>query len=481
VTGPIRLTIEEVHQDGCTDNLDGSDFYADVNVAGQAQRFGKIDDEDDLVNPSGWTLEKIVDVNAMPTATVSIDLWEFDGFFNFEDDHCDINPASGLPLTMSVPLIGCTVTGDATGACNTTITSKGNDEGDGDAEIKFRIEVDEPSSAPGITVRCTHEPLWPKPGDDVTIKVESLDGAVQVADGVDHSKVADAVEVWVTERTGPDLNLPNRSNAEHIVNDVPAGDLLYGCRVRDDGASVFTGWRRTRVGPPQEGKAIPVLYTGDRKSRVDIVFVADTDSYSAADDSDFLEDAGDVIRDAYYGQIDFLENQDKINFWLADTVGDMDRVPNPADPPNPICMLTPPSNFATDYSWRDAGAILHTDVLRDCANNRLFSSEPTSLAVVLHETGHQPFGMADEYCCDGGYFENPPNPNLWDSLAECQSDAPDLGRVAGDCRTFTDTGGTDWMLSDPAANDLMNDNGLPQAGDLRRMNWFYGNCVAEKC
>ena len=48
---------------------------------------------------------------------------------------------------------------------------------------------------------------------------------------------------------------------------------------------------------------------------------------------------------------------------------------------------------------------MHKDDFRDCApgGQRLFSSEPTSIGTVLHETGHRPFGLADEYCCDGGY------------------------------------------------------------------------------
>jgi hypothetical protein len=135
--------------------------------------------------------------------------------------------------------------------------------------------------------------------------------------------------------------------------------------------------------------------------------------------------------------------------------------------------------------WRDSGAVLHRDSFRDCANSGVFSSEPTSLGTVLHETGHSPFGLADEYCCDGGYFENSPNPDLWDTLGECQSDATALGRPTTDCRTITDSRPTpakNWYTSEPTPNDLMNGNRRPpQAADIRRMDWFFGNCAAGKC
>jgi hypothetical protein len=497
-TVTLRVVIEHVDEDGCTDSTSGSDFYARIVIAGQAFNFGPIDGED-VISPN-WTAQKVLDVDVASSASVVITLAESDGFLNFGDDECDIAPNGGTDLDLTVTLIPCSVAGDASGLCAMPINTNGNGEEDGNAELRFRVEVDVPAATPGLAVRCTHSPLWPQPGDNVTITIESLDGTVQVGDTmvdlsfgppgpplVDHKKIADDLEIWVTDPAGPDLDVANKSTDSFVVNAVPAGDLVYGCVVKEDADIVFTGWRRTRVGPPAQGTAIPVSFTGARANRVDVVFIADTDSYTAANDPAFLSDAADVIKGAYYGQDYFLANQQRINFWLADQVGDADRVaaPTPTDPANTNCVLTPPANWATDYSWRDAGAILHADTFRDCASSGLFSTEPTSLGTALHETGHAPFGLADEYCCDGGYFENPPNPNMFDTLAECQADAPTLGRVAADCRTVTDTRPTppkDWFLSEPTPNDLMNaDQRPPQAADIRRMDWFFGNCDAGKC
>jgi hypothetical protein len=495
----VRVVIERVDEQGCTDFNSGSDFYGQTEIAGQTFDFGRIDGED-TINPN-WTAEKVVDADAASSVPVVIRIGEFDTFLTFGDDACDVSRNDGTDLDLVIPLIPCSVTGDATGACATSIFTGGSGGGQGDADLNFRVEVDPPAAVPGLNVRCTHSPLWPQPGDNVTITVESFDGNVNVGDTqtddsnnpnpppalVDRKKLADHLEIWVGDRTGPDIDTPNKSATTFVVNNVPAGDLVYGCRVKAGADTVFSGWRRTRVGAPADGKAVPVIYLGDRSSRADIVFIPDTDSYTGANDPNFLSDAAAVIKGAYFGQNYFLANQQNINFWLADQTGDADRVPAPtaADPSNTNCVLTLPANWAADYSWRDSGAILHRDIFRDCANSGVFSTEPTSLGTVLHETGHSPFGLADEYCCDGGYFEAAPNPDLWDTLAECQADAPTLGRVASDCRTITDsrpTPAVNWFTSEPTPNDLMNgDRKPPQAADIRRMDWFFANCRAGTC
>ncbi|MGH3528219.1 MAG: hypothetical protein ACRDS0_14955 [Pseudonocardiaceae bacterium] len=498
-TVTLRVVIEHVQERGCTDNLSGSDFYARTTIDGTTTNFDEIDGEDEI-SPN-WTAEKAIDVDAKSSVPVKIELAESDGFLNFGDDDCDIDPNNGdKGLDLTVNLIPCSVSGDKSGVCAMPITTIGNGDGDGNAELRFRVEVDVPAATPGLAVRCTHSPLWPQPGDNVTITAESLDGTVQVGDTmpdlsngppapplVNHTKIADDLEIWVNETNAPDLHVQNKTTDSFVVNNAAAGDLVYGCVVKQGTDKVFTGWRRVRVGAPAEGKAIPVSYTGDRTHRVDVVFIPDMDDYNAVNDPNFLSDVSDVIKGSYYGQDYFLANQQRMNFWLADQRGDTDRVaaPTPTDPTATRCVLTVPSNWSTDYSWRDTGAILHRANFRDCANHGVFSTEPTSLGTVLHESGHAPFGLADEYCCDGGYFKASPWPDLYDTLAECQADAPNLNRTAVACRTFTDTRPTpnkDWFTSEPQPNDLMNaDRHPPQAADIRRMNWFFGNCKDGKC
>jgi hypothetical protein len=67
----------------------------------------------------------------------------------------------------------------------------------------------------------------------------------------------------------------------------------------------------------------------------------------------------------------------------------------------------------------------------------------------------------------------------------CEDDAPNLGRAASACRGFrsqsSSTFNHDWFLSDPASNDLMNDNRQPQAADTRRIIWVFDQCRGGRC
>jgi hypothetical protein len=508
----LKVVIERITQTGCTDNLSGSDFYARITIAGENFDHGPTDGFDDLIPQpvDSWKGEKVLEVDTQSPAAVSITVAESDGGLNFGDDACDITPNEGTTLDLTVPLIPCSVTGDATGACATSIKVGGvGDEGDGNADVTFRVEVNpsEPEVA-GLAVRCTHTPLWPQPGDDVTITVESLNGSVQVGDTVedrsndpdgtlgvtlpalvDRRKIADHLEIWVSPAPGPipdrpDLDAANKSVSSFTIHDVAAGDLEYGCVVRKGADTEFPGWRKTRVGAPAQGVAVPVIMTGGRANSIDVVLIADRDDFTSSSDAAFLTAANNVIKGAYYGQDYFLEQQQHINFWLADQRGDAEGVQSSGS-----CLNTVPSNWATEYAaWTDTGAILHTNAFRDCAQSKVFSAEHVSLGTVLHETGHAPFNLADEYGGPnfGGYWELLTDPNLYDTLAECEADAPALLRTyPNPCRSFTDTRPTPdktWYTSEPEPNDLMNrDRRPPQAADLRRMNTAFQSCAAGSC
>ena len=150
------------------------------------------------------------------------------------------------------------------------------------------------------------------------------------------------------------------------------------------------------------------------------------------------------------------------------------------------CNNFPPANWFTDYAFADVGAIVHTTlpagISFECAQNRVFSGNPTPTPprVFLHESGHTPFGLADEYTPppNGGYYENPPFPNLYDQQNVCEADKVD---PADTCRTFNDIFGEDWWTSDPTPNDLMVDNGVPNHLDLRRIGWLFSECDVGRC
>ena len=138
-------------------------------------------------------------------------------------------------------------------------------------------------------------------------------------------------------------------------------------------------------------------------------------------------------------------------------------------------------NFGSPPAALSASAIL-----RDCATGGIFSTEPGSTDTVRHETGHSPFGLADEYCCDGGYFQTGTNPNMYGpepagstaALDACRTDA--LAGLRDSCVGFTSSrvsNGEQFFRLDhaPASdaveveNDRMMDNKVPRAADERRI------------
>lgn len=325
----------------------------------------------------------------------------------------------------------------------------------------------EPVAVPGLRVRCLHEPLWPQDGDEVTITAESLDGGL-------NDRTADTIEIWVDDQSDPVETEAGAREATTTAGPFDDGDTFaYGCRVEDDDDVVFSGWRRTQVGDPDE-RPVPVVFNTADTEAIDVLFVPDEDSYSSPSDPDWLEDAHALIADFYYGEEVFVAQQRNLNFWLSQDMGTAER----DDDDN--CILGKPDGFDSDYAFADSAGIFHTDKFRDCAGGRLFSSESGTEAnrVILHETGHSPFGLADEYCCDGGYWEPDPNPNLYASEEACDDDAPDVGRTASDCREFEDDhDGDKWWTSDPSGSDLMVNNGAVQALDSRRIDWLFDQCV----
>jgi hypothetical protein len=201
--------------------------------------------------------------------------------------------------------------------------------------------------------------------------------------------------------------------------------------------------------------------------------------YTGPNDPNFLTAVSNLIRGGYYSEPIFLARQDALNFWIAQDLASVNRT----DPQ--ACTFTVPDNWKSEYSFADTGAILfRSPSSGGCAhmNLRLFTTPPWAPRTLLHETGHSPFGLSDEYPNQKtAYFEPNPYPNIYDTAVECWTDAINLGRVANDCRSFMSASGATWFTSEPPSNDLMNDNKAPQAADIRRINWLFDKCDIGQC
>jgi len=485
----VKATIEHVHALDCFDEVwftcpSDPDFYAALTIDGQAMdnRDQNAEDDDDIY--PNWEFGKLVDFNK-GNISLTLDIFDSDGGLRGDDDQADLKPAAGRTLNLNVDLTACLmgstsgVSGDVTGGCGQTLYSYGTE--DDRAEIWFRIEVVPPATTAGTNVRCLHSPIWPQGSAAVSITVDALDGALAP------KSVMTNIEVWLNNTSAPFATVSNTTNLTVNAGTYTAGsNFTYGCLVRDSlsGEVVFSGWRRVQVGMPPDGHAVPVLYTGPRASRVDTVFIRDQDTYTTTTSTMFQADIYNLLWSGYYSERVFLFNQDKMNFWIALDQGDAQD----------DCASTAPGNWDHDYTFSDTGAIIHRDgTIRDCTPGgaRFFSSKATSTRIVLHESGHQPYGLADEYCCDGGYFQPDPYPNLCAEQSGCVAEIPDLQtwdtrlgvtpRTTASCTSLTSVGGDDWWTSDSRVNDLMMNNSTPQGADYRRIQWIFDRCAAASC
>ena len=406
---------------------------------------------------------------AAGTVAIRIEQRDRDGGLTFNDDRCDISP-NGDELDFTLDLASCLVTGETSGACGDSL--------EGEAALRFRVSVEEPTTATGFEMTCVHTPMWPRPGDTVTITASSLDDVLA-------ARLADSIEIWFEDQDNPALTQGGFS-ASFTSGMLTATSFNYGCRILDEGLTIFSGWRTVAVGTSDltdsyDGR-IPIQYTGPRSSALDFVFYADQETYNGSDDPQFISDVESAIVNSYLTDPIYLQNQDRMNFWLSEDVGDAG-----SGYPDGCDLVAP------QKAWEDAAVILHTDNFRDCARNGKFTAEPTSFGTILHETGHRPFGLADEYCCDGGYFQNEPFPNLYDLPSPtpntvrltCEEDAPNLGKTLADCRSFEEDipwwFNNLWYTTDPTSNDLMVNQGMRQPHDTRRMNWLFDVCRGAGC
>jgi hypothetical protein len=334
-------------------------------------------------------------------------------------------------------------------------------------------------------VLCRHVPLWPQPGDTVQIRMLVTDRP-EGDESLD-STPADRLEIWMDDNTAP-VDFTEAPATSFFTYDSPvlsAGTFTYGCRARIGDESIFSGWRNVAVGAPAGNGPIPVAFTGLPSERVDIVFVADGDDYpGGSSDPDFLEDANEVIRSAYYAYGYYNRYQHLFNFWISRNTGHAERSSDEGDAEKTI---EPPSDWEENYSFAETGAIIHTRNFREFARNGFFTIEPGERAnTSSHELGHRAFGLSDEYCCDTSYYEKSIFPNVYETLESCEDDAPNLGRIPADCRSWDRMKDGEvestWYSSEPTPNDLMNsDQSPPQAADKRRIDWIFDKCGSGEC
>jgi hypothetical protein len=335
-----------------------------------------------------------------------------------------------------------------------------------------------------MQLRCLHSPIWPQQaGETISFRV----------DLVNYSPLStnDRIRLYIKQNTGQLIErcdegeLSCTGSASFAVS-----SIAYQCQAIITGGGqrvdISSGVRSIQLGPYTQARAVPVLYTGNEQNHaIDVVFIPDRVSYSGAADPGFLDAVHTVISGTYYGQTIYLEHQDRLNFWIAQDTG-LAQSFDPTGCDGRPCLHQLPANWssANGYAFADVGIILHDKSPFENFGHpgtRVFSANAaTSQGTVRYQTGHVPFGLADEYTPDGGYFQVAPFPNVYLVQSDCDRDP--LLNVP--CQPLPNTTSSFTWYRVDAVNvdqDMMGRGEEAQAADNRRIDWLFGECEMGNC
>lgn len=215
----------------------------------------------------------------------------------------------------------------------------------------------------------------------------------------------------------------------------------------------------TRTPPATQGTTVFAAIRWRNPDRaIDVVFVPDSgygDLSVVANRQTFLNDVADMIDTGYYQNNAYVSNIGLFNFWYMLTPGTI------SPPTTGICPIITWPNL-TDAAFAEVKILLHRNsAIRDCSGSGGRASTQAGSGnewIVVHEGTHAAFGLPDEYCCDGGYWNVPPI--LYNTQAACDSDAASAGWR--NCQSFTGIGGRGtWWRSEDTTVDLMSAGGPP--------------------
>tara|TARA_R110000823_G_scaffold47903_20_gene122053 strand:- start:26693 stop:29245 length:2553 start_codon:yes stop_codon:yes gene_type:complete len=328
-----------------------------------------------------------------------------------------------------------------------------DDDGDGLVDGQDADDCDEFAPLPFI-VSCLHDPVYSgSDSAEFTISARALD-----EDGIELA--ADTIEIWTSADTAqPQVSASNTAQAAYAFT--PGESFSYNCSATQGEARYSSGWRQVTVGDfDSTWPAIPILVNGPIAEKIDIVFFHDEDEYTGQDDPEFVRDVALLLKGGYFSIPWFVRNQSYFNFWLGDAAANSGPDPDDDDPSNGIrCLREGPENFGRDYAFADSGGIVHREDCRDNAGGGRFTVtvELERLQTAAHETGHRPFGLADEYCCDGGYSTRvsggAPYHNMFADEDDCVAAAEEREYDSSLCRGFVESheDADDWWLFEPSA------------------------------
>ena len=235
-------------------------------------------------------------------------------------------------------------------------------------------------------------------------------------------------------------------------------------------------------------KFLPILKQGSKQSKIDVVFVMDAD-YNF-DKAQFKHDVVDRVFDwdthtGYLYTPTITEFKDRYNIWYYNSESSID-----VGSYQEVCKkwYLPDSNFYTEGAFTDVLVILFSGSKRACTLGLSrgvgfpISSQASSTRSLIHESAHKIFGLADEYCCDGAYFEaSPGQANVWPSQSACEAASFHQYISSSPCQNFCPTMDCHWTDND-ACRQFASDHNLDPDDCLGRLqDGKYSTCSPTWC
>lgn len=256
----------------------------------------------------------------------------------------------------------------------------------------------------------------------------------------------------------------------------PAASLIvYTARAWDIEGNVVTESYAFAAGDfPWPDDPIPIRLKGDTLSKLDSVFIPDTDIEVAR-----FRDQLYAVVDQFFKYEPILEWRGMHNFWYSGQQGHYEE----------FCKFTNPPNMAHLTAVADAIGFLYSEKRRGCSNIPKMAARIDDDKGIVHETAHTLYGLQDEYCCNTRYKPQPCAPNIYGSLADCEADAAALGYPPSHCTQlkYETTIYDIWRIdpsTEPACIMGPNQNkesSVFRAACERRLHWRYGKCLDGEC
>jgi hypothetical protein len=320
-------------------------------------------------------------------------------------------------------------------------------------------------------IQVTHAPLVARSNDSIAFTATAITNTVP--DSIEIQLLVNAVLVKTCKSspctyTGGPYTTRQNGFLNYAAN-IKANYTVFGKQFTQSNVDgyYFTGitdanynWNSSDV--------LYARYRGATADHEDLVFhMADDYTANGQTFTDFVGDATDKVQDVYGAQDIVETNLDKFNFWVYKNQGDESdcgRVHADAN---------------ADMPWRDDDAVLHFTNLQDCTNPGLshFSAEGSNTKAFLHESGHAVFGLGDEYDGPTEYsIVQSPEPNIFDTEAQCRSEQITKSRDPNACYQFTTRSGGWWSIHQGTTVMTTGNVGDPWYTEAaERVRWYFTN------